>query len=252
MKMKFVLVFAILAFFIGIYVGMQKTTTTINVYNYTKPVEFVKYEPVKFENSSFSYIHIPAVDEDGNGLMTTLSVQVVPGTGRILVNIDKLFFWTDTQASIRTSRSVAANITGINLSNYDIIYTIETNATAVEGPSAGAALTIATIAALQHKQINQSVAITGTINHDGTIGPVGNVMEKAKAAKESGAELFLVPLLQSKETTYETYRYCEKIGVAEICTTERRPKKIDISEEAKIKTIEVENIQEALKYFLID
>jgi predicted S18 family serine protease len=94
--------------------------------------------------------------------------------------------------------------------------------------------------------------ITGAINHDGTIGPVGNVLEKAKAAKEFGAELLLVPMLQSTESTYETYKYCEKVGVAEVCTTEHRPKTVNVSEETGIAVVEVQTVQEALKYLLTD
>ena len=64
------------------------------------------------------------------------------------------------------------------------------------GPSAGAALTIATIAALKHDSIRSDVVITGTINADGTIGQIGGVLEKAQAAKDIGAKLFLVPVGQ--------------------------------------------------------
>jgi len=242
-----------LVFLIGYYMGNMNETVII-YRNETRPiniVNYVPYNPVKgsFANVSYTSIVIPAVDEEGNGLTTVLTVQIVPGDGRVLANIDKLLFWTDTQNSIRTSNKVASNITGVNMSNYDMIYTITTNATSVEGPSAGTALTIATIAAIWKKDIDQRVFITGAINHDGTIGPVGQVLEKAKAAKDAGARLLLVPLLQSQEITYETRKYCEQIGPAQICTNEKVPQKVNISEEAGIKVIEVKDIQEALRYF---
>jgi len=242
-----------LVFLIGYYMGNMNETVII-YRNETRPiniVNYVPYNPVKgsFSNVSYTSIVIPAVDEEGNGLTTVLTVQIVPGDGRVLANIDKLLFWTDTQNSIRTSSKVASNITGVNLSNYDIIYTITTNATSVEGPSAGTALTIATIAAIWKKDIDQRVFITGAINHDGTIGPVGQVLEKAKAAKDAGARLLLVPLMQSQEITYETRKYCEQIGPAQICTDEKVPQKVNISEEVGIKIIEVNDVQEALKYF---
>jgi PDZ domain-containing protein len=37
------------------------------------------------------------------------------------------------------------------------------------------------------------VATTGTINADGSVGPVGGVHQKTIAVRDSGAELFLVP-----------------------------------------------------------
>lgn len=249
------LIFAMLVFLLGYYIGGINETIVI-YHNETRPLNIVTYIPYlvneSYSNVSYASIIIPAVDEEGNGLTTVLTVQAIPGEGRVLANIDRLLFWTDTQNSIRTSSKVASNITGIDLSNYDIIYTIKTNATAVEGPSAGAALTIATIAALEHKRIDPKVLITGAVNHDGTIGPVGQILPKAEAAKDIGARLFLVPLLQSQEVTYKTSRYCEQIGPAQICTTEKVPKKVNISEEAGIEVVEVENIQKALEYFLVE
>lgn len=249
------LISAMLVFLLGYYIGGMNETIVI-YHNETRPLNIVTYIPYvvneSYSNVSYASIIIPAVDEEGNGLTTVLTVQAIPGEGRVLANIDKLLFWTDTQNSIRTSSKVASNITGIDLSNYDIIYTIKTNATAVEGPSAGAALTIATIAALEHKRIDPKVLITGAVNHDGTIGPVGQILPKAEAAKDIGARLFLVPLLQSQEVTYKTSKYCEQIGPAQICTTERVPKKVNISEEAGIEVVEVENIQKALEYFLVE
>jgi uncharacterized protein len=242
------------AFVLGYFIGNYFSTNTTITYSYTNPPNAVTtFEPYikPGENISFASIRVPAVDENGNGIATILSVQVIPGSGKVLANIDKLLFWTDTQNSIRTARSVAANITGIDLSTYDIIYTIQANASAVEGPSAGSALTVATIAALKNKKVNQSVMMTGTINHDGTIGPVGNILEKANASKQIGAELFLVPLGSSVQTTYKTEKYCEQIGPTQICTTESIPQKIEVSKAIGIEVKEIISVEEALKYFLI-
>ncbi|NIO21463.1 MAG: hypothetical protein GTN76_12160 [Candidatus Aenigmarchaeota archaeon] len=243
------IVFLVTVFFLGYYMGNYMNETIIIYYNRTRPTNIVTYVPYTSENTSYSSIVVPAVDEEGEGLTTVLNVQIVPGSGKILANIDKLLFWTDTQNSIRISSKVASNITGTDLSNYDLIYTIETNATAVEGPSAGAALAIATIAALKGNTLDPEVMITGAVNHDGTIGPVGEILPKANAAKDAGARLLLVPLLHSKEITYKTKKYCEQIGTSEICSTEKIPTEVDISEEVGIEVVEVKTIEEAIDYF---
>jgi len=239
-------------FLLGFYMGLGANETIVIYHNQTGPRNIVTYIPYTDENSSYASITVPAIDEEGEGLTTILNVQIVPGSGKILANIDRLLFWTDTQNSIRTSTKVASNLTGINLSNYDVIYTIETEATAVEGPSAGAALTIATIAALERKPLDPEVMITGAINHDGTIGPVSEIIPKARAAKEAGASVFLVPLLQSREVTYKTAKYCEQIGISQICTTEKVPTEVSVSEETGIEVIEVRTLEEALHYFFVD
>ena len=201
--------------------------------------------------SNAASVGIPAVDTDGNGMVTVLSVQAFPGSGRILTDIDKLLFWIDTQNSIRRATAVAQNISGVNLSGYDIIYTVHANASVIGGPSAGPAIAIATIAALTNRTINHSVMITGSLNHDGSIGPVGGVLEKARAARMAGADVFLVPLAQSIETTYDSREFCDKIGWMDFCTTETYPVRTDVGAEAGIAVAEVMNIMQAAELMIV-
>ncbi len=252
------LLLIVAALFGGIVIGGHFSEKRVIVYNSTvrgpsqatASLEPVVYQDLSKDGYSVASVIIPAVDDDGNGITTSMHVQAFPGSGRVLTNIDKLLFWVDTQNSIRRATQVAENLTGINLSSYDIVYTIQANASVIGGPSAGAAITIATIAALQNMTVNNSVMITGSVNHDGTIGPVGGILEKAMASKESGAVLFLVPLTQSTEVTYKTRDYCEKIGWVDFCSTETYPVKVDIQEDAGIRVREVMGIEDAMRYML--
>jgi uncharacterized protein len=236
---------------LGAFAGGFLSSETITYYNYTQVV--ASYRPYmelfNETNVSAATVVVPAVDEDGNGVATTLDVQIIPGTRRALVDIDRLLFFTDTQNSIRVSRSVSENLTGVDLSYYDIIYSIRADASVIEGPSAGGAMTIATIAALTGRDPDTTVMMTGTINHDGTIGPVGEILAKAIAAKEIGAKAFLVPLGQSQQVVYESRETCHNVGISRVCDIERLPRKIDVGEEAGIDVIEVTNIQEAMSHF---
>ncbi len=238
-----------IVFIIAYSMGSYLSSTTV-YYNYTESPVFVQPYTNMEANESMALVKVPAVDDDGNGVSTLLYVQSVPGTGKTLVNIDKLIFWTDTQNSIRTARVVAKAYAGTDVNDYDLIYTISANASVIAGPSAGGALTVATIASLRGEEPNPEVMMTGTINHDGTIGPVGGVAEKAKAAKEIGAKLFLVPAGQSTEVTYVREQNCNDIGITQICNIETKKKTIDVEEESGIPIIEVGNIEDALQYFL--
>lgn len=252
----------VIAFFTGIIVGSLAVNETVvpdfalspenagERDTFTDQVSFGAIPDAGM--SSFAAIRIPAVGQDEEGVLTTLTVQVVPGSGRILTNIDKLLFWVDTQSSIRKATSVAENITGIDLADYDIIYGIQANASVIGGPSAGAAITLATIAALENRTINESVMITGSVNHDGTIGPVGGVVEKALISKEVGAQTFLVPLTQAAQVSYKTRQYCEKIGWMDFCTTETYPVKVDVEADAGIDVVEVMTIRDAMGYMVVD
>ncbi len=205
--------------------------------------------PQSFTSNTVT-INVPAVDNQGNGVVAKLKVQAISGEGRVLTNIDNLLFWVDTQYSIKVAEMVAENITGADLSDVDLIYTIETDASVIEGGSAGAALTIATIAVLQNKTVPSDVMITGTINPDGGIGPVGAIFAKAKAAKDVGVKIFLVPEGQGSQVNYAPEKKCEKVGPVTFCTTEYKPQKLDISKDVGIEVKEVSTINDALKYFI--
>ncbi|MEM5878945.1 MAG: S16 family serine protease [Candidatus Aenigmatarchaeota archaeon] len=237
----FILLFAAIAFLNFFTTNFGKVKTEVLIPSFGEKT---------ISESNVIKLPVPAVDEEGNGVLTTLIVEAAPGKGRVLTDINHLLFFIDTQNSIQIAKAVAQNITGIDISKTDLIYQIETNASAIGGPSAGAALTVATIAALENKTLNQKVGITGTINPDGSIGPVGGIEEKAKAAKEAGIEIFLVPEGQGTQVSYTPKRECRKIGPILYCTTEYLIKKVDVSESVGIQVKEVGNIQEALKYFL--
>ncbi len=197
-----------------------------------------------------SMIYLLAINREGYGEAIPLYVEVKPGTGKVLANIDNLLFWVDTQHSIQVARDLAANITGRDPNTFDVIYTIKTNSTVVGGESAGAAFTIATIAALTNRTLNNSILITGTINPDGSIGQVGGVVEKAFAAKRVGAEIFLVPEGEGKEVKLVPVENCvhPKPGFT-FCEIKYQKKEIDISKKVGIKVREVKNIYDAMKYF---
>jgi uncharacterized protein len=223
-----------------------ETRITTNATGTTLPANVHVAKPV-YGNAS---LMVPAVDESGEGVVTRLKVESAAGEGRTLVNINQLLFWTDTQFSIQTAKYVAENYTGYDLSDADIIYTINSTATLIEGPSAGAALAVTTVAALRNATLKPGVMITGTIEPNGTIGQVGGIVEKARAAKAAGSTLFLVPEGQSVEQSYELKRTCRPMGPVTYCTTDYVQVAADASEQAGIQVREVSNIAEALKYFL--
>lgn len=217
--------------------------------NQAQPIQTLPavFTPASIESSAT--IYVPALDNDGNGVALPLTVQKRTGYGETLIDINNLVFWFDTQQSIQTAKEVAQNLSGVDASRINLVYMISTNASLVGGPSAGAALTIATIAALENKTLDKSVMITGTVNPDGTVGQVGGVLEKAKAAKQVGTRLFLVPKGQGTETFLKPEEKCTESKRFVYCETKYRQATIDISGTAGIEVKEVATIAEAKKYF---
>ncbi len=240
---EFLLIAAIFVSFIIFVSSTHFPETRIYIINQTQPISFYS------NKSTTTEIYLPAVDEKGNGVITKLEVKALLGSGKVLVDINQLLFWIDTQYSIQTAKNVAEKITGKNLSKYDLIYSIQTNASLIEGPSAGAAITIATIAALENKTLNKSVMITGTIQPDGRIGPVGGILAKARAARSVGAELFLVPLGQGTQVNYIPIKKCRSFGYIKYCEITYEKSEVSISEDAGVEVKEVGTIEDAMKYF---
>lgn len=89
----------------------------------------------------------------------------------------------------------------------------------IDGPSAGAFMTVGVAAAINGDSIDPSVSMTGTINPDGSIGPVGGIPEKLQGAKAAGKRKILIPAGQrvsQSETTgaqVDAVALGEKIGV---------------------------------------
>ena len=69
----------------------------------------------------------------------------------------------------------------------------------IDGPSAGAAITICIISSLTNKPIRQDIAITGEISLKGKVKPVGGIFEKIYGARGMGIKLVLVPKDNEKE-----------------------------------------------------
>ena len=136
-------------------------------------------------------LKIFAVTENGDGLSADLILDIEPGTGKVWSALTSLI-GTTTQNTERISVALARNYVS-NVDKYDYKFEISSNASLVEGPSAGAAMALLTISMLQNKTIPPTVGITGTITTEGMVGNVGGIFEKAKEAASIGTKLLMIP-----------------------------------------------------------
>ncbi|RLI70402.1 hypothetical protein DRO97_10880 [Archaeoglobales archaeon] len=147
--------------------------------------------------SSTARYKVVGINESSKrGEVIEFQVTLKNGMGGVFINVSGVFLSLQTQESIVKAIKVAQNVTERDLSGYDVFIWFmhsKRSKLVILGPSAGAAICIATIAAIQNKTIAQDVLITGTIEEDGKIGRVGEVFKKAEAAKRYGIREFLVP-----------------------------------------------------------
>ena len=73
----------------------------------------------------------------------------------------------------------------------------------IGGPSAGLMFALGIIDTLTPDSLTagRHIAGTGTIEPDGTVGPIGGIRQKLAAARDAGAELFLMPASHCDEAT---------------------------------------------------
>jgi len=197
-----------------------------------------------------SYIKTVAVNDRGEGLVGYASVEVNPGSGKILVNTTHVLTEVDKQDAEKTAVKVVGEILNFDFSKYDVVFTPYYSNTDISGgPSSGAAMSLALISAIRGYDIPDDLTITGTIQEDGSIGPVGGIFAKAEAAAKSGVETFLIPNGQSHQNIQQVTEVKRCFGY----TIERvHSVPIDMveyaAEEWGMKIVEVGDIHEAANY----
>lgn len=145
-------------------------------------------------------LRVPAVVGDGGNLVT-VNMRLVPGSGQVFVGTSPKT-GMDTQVSVEDAVSVVRNGIDNPARECDLLVTFGGKETGsyVEGPSAGAAMAVMAYALLNNQTLRSDTVVTGSIDLQGNVGPVGGLYEKAKAAASNGADYFITP----QNSFYET------------------------------------------------
>lgn len=72
-----------------------------------------------------------------------------------------------------------------------------------DGPSAGAVMAVGFLAVLRGDSIIRGIALTGTLESDGRIGPVGGIPDKVRAAAREHYRMVLVPQGQLNDPRWD-------------------------------------------------
>lgn len=186
------------------------------------------------------------------GTVLKITVEIREGTGLVLVNT-AIPTGVDFQTSARTAVMIAQKYTNFDLSKKDVIFSISSGnqqeLQAVDGGSAGGAMTVLLISDISGKPINSKVLMTGTIEDDGSIGKIGGVSEKADAAGKYGAKIFLVPAGQAITQVQSCDEKRAGSFVYRTCTSQDQLLSDLTEKEFGMKVIEINSISDALSYF---
>jgi ATP-dependent Lon protease len=90
----------------------------------------------------------------------------------------------------------------------DIHVHVPQGAVPKDGPSAGITILTSILSALTHRPINKNFAMTGEVNLQGEVMPIGGVKEKILAAKRYGIPCVILP-----EKNRSDYKECEDLKI---------------------------------------
>ncbi len=124
-------------------------------------------------------VDVAAVKDDP---MTPLSVDL-----RGLQAVGAGPMW---RAATAVAGTQAVLISGVDPRLQQLRYSLRE---AIDGPSAGALLSVGSLAALRGSRISRSTTMTGTVLPDGSVGPVAGIAEKVRAAARAGFTHVLIP-----------------------------------------------------------
>lgn len=85
--------------------------------------------------------------------------------------------------------------------DFSIRLSFEDKFTSKDGGSAGTGFTIAMLAAIENVTLDSTVAVTGDLTVDGTVQPVGAVVDKIRGALDEKCKIILVPERNSRDVT---------------------------------------------------
>ncbi|OFI05377.1 Lon protease 2 [Clostridium acetireducens DSM 10703] len=176
-----------------IYISLKDVEDIISI------SRLVPYEQVKNENE-YEVGHIYGLGVSGY-IGTTIEIEASVFTAK--KNGQGHVRFNDTAGSMAkdsvfNAASVIRKITNKDIKDYDIHVNI-IGGGKIDGPSAGAAITICIISALLNKPIKQNIAVTGEISLRGKIKPVGGIFEKIYGARRKGINMVIIPKDNSNE-----------------------------------------------------
>jgi uncharacterized protein len=211
-------------------------------------------ETIVYRNLTVYAPAVASTDEGYIGVLSTITVSIQnQGSGRVFVDTLPLT-QIDMQGSARLAVNVAQTVvekdqgSNVSPSEYDYFFVVRTSSPIIGGPSAGAVMTLAVICLLENWTIDDKLIMTGMINPDGGIGPIGGILEKIDAAASAGATRFLIPAGQGTYTKTVTETVTTN-GWPHIVT---RQQTYDVSEYAwdnyNIDVIEVADIYDVVFY----
>jgi Lon-like ATP-dependent protease len=153
-----------------------------------------------------------------SGIVTPIVAEVTPSqereSGRIIAT-GKL--GEIAKESVQNVSALIKKYTRQDVTNHDIHVQFIGTYEGIEGDSASIAVATAVMSAFEDIEVDQSVAMTGSLSVRGLVLPVGGVTAKIEAAAEMGIRTVLIPEQNMRDVVLED-KYIGKVRVIPVRT----------------------------------
>ena len=153
-----------------------------------------EYSMVNAEGGKVGMVNGLAVLGDRSGIVSPIAAEAAPSlskNGGKIIATGKL--GEIAQESVQNVSALIKKYTDKDISDYDIHVQFIQTYDGVEGDSASVSIAAAVISAVEDIPIDQTVALTGSLNVRGDVMPIGGATAKIEAAAESGLKKVLIP-----------------------------------------------------------
>ncbi len=136
------------------------------------------------------------------GEILQVEAVLMPGTGKLILTGQLGDVMKESaQAAVTYARAHAAKfgIAAEKFTKYDLHIHLPAGAIPKDGPSAGITLASSILSAFTNRAINCKYAMTGELNLQGSVMPIGGVKEKLLAAKQRGMSHVIFPKNNKKD-----------------------------------------------------
>ncbi|HWG90843.1 MAG TPA: ATP-dependent protease LonB [Candidatus Thermoplasmatota archaeon] len=156
-----------------------------------------------------------------SGMVMPIAAEVTPASskheGKIIAT-GKL--GEIAKEAVHNVSALIKKYTGEDIANHDVHIQFVGTYEGVEGDSASISIATAVISALEGVEIDQEVAMTGSLSVRGEVLPIGGVTAKIEAAAEAGMKKAIIPRANLNDVLIDE-KYKDKIQIVPVDTLEQ-------------------------------
>lgn len=155
-----------------------------------------------------------------SGIVMPIVAEVTPASsrheGRVIAT-GKL--GEIAQEAVQNVSALIKKYTGTDISSHDVHIQFIGTYEGVEGDSASISVATAVISALEEVEVDQGVAMTGSLSVRGDVLPVGGITPKIEAAAQVGIRKVVIPKANAQDVLIED-KYKDKVEIVPVDTLE--------------------------------